>query len=96
MFVIVLSIGLVAGVVTATLLVYRWRIKTSMAALGMVLVAIVIASLPLTLSIRVALLLGLVMGFVVSRGVPGRGEPIAPEAPVTEPLAASKKDPVVS
>lgn len=67
-FVIVLTLGLVLGLVDAVFLLHRWNVSP-VAALGTTAAgSIIILSLPVGLSLRVGLVVGLLLGFLTGMG----------------------------
>lgn len=66
MFIIALIGSLVAGVAFGTFLLYRWRINPSIAVLALVFLCILVAASPFDLGTRVALAIGVLLGFLIA------------------------------
>ncbi|HZT95253.1 MAG TPA: hypothetical protein VFB34_00285 [Chloroflexota bacterium] len=64
-FVVELLIGVLVGSGAAGLALHRWRILYPYAVAGALIVAIILASLPMGLETRIGLLAGWMCGFVV-------------------------------
>ena len=90
MFVVELCLGLFVGAVTPGFLIVRRGLRTGAGMFGIGVLSIVILSLPLELSVRVAIVLGLMAGFVVTATIvrangSQTAEPTEPAPRIEEP-----------